>query len=212
MPSRLNSGRDQDERFNLLRIAAGALQPPDLHRTDSLPRYTPWGAVILARLVTYVAWAISVALVVLVIGVTAVAVTFITSCSAGESSSGSVNLPQLLGDTLERDSTAVERRQLFGVHLLKLAGQRTNTTCPPFDHEGSSSRRRAYPDDPPVVLVWLARYQPACLERLHKSRHSRRAHLFCGGELAKRHRPREYDNRQCRESWTAQSRLSVLVP
>src|SRR5688500_8897213 len=100
MTSRFNSQRANSGRFSLLRLATKALQPPDLHRTDSLPRYAPWGAVILARLVTYVAWALSVAFVVLVIGVTVVAVSFVAGCIAGGSSAESVRLSQPISNPL----------------------------------------------------------------------------------------------------------------
>jgi hypothetical protein len=74
MASRFVSRSGDAGRAGLLRLIAKALEPPDLHRTDSLPRYAPWGAVILARVLTYVAWALSVALVILVIGATVLAV------------------------------------------------------------------------------------------------------------------------------------------
>jgi hypothetical protein len=74
MPSRSDArGRDRS-RANLIRAVAGALEPPDLHRTDLLPPGAPWAAVILARVATYVAWAVSVGLVILVIGATVLAV------------------------------------------------------------------------------------------------------------------------------------------
>jgi hypothetical protein len=53
-----------DERVGLVRLVAAALKPPDLHRSDPLPRHAPWGAVILARVATYLAWALSVAVVI----------------------------------------------------------------------------------------------------------------------------------------------------
>jgi hypothetical protein len=74
MTSRIVGRSGDPGRASLLQLIAKALEPPDLHRTDSLPRYAPWGAVILARVVTYVAWALSVALVILMIGATVLAV------------------------------------------------------------------------------------------------------------------------------------------
>jgi hypothetical protein len=53
-----------EERVGLVRLVAATLRPPDLHRSDPLPRHAPWGAVILARVVTYLAWAVSLAVVI----------------------------------------------------------------------------------------------------------------------------------------------------
>jgi hypothetical protein len=77
MPSQFTT-RGDSGWASLPRLVAKALAPPDLHRTDPLPRHAPWGAVILARVVTYVAWALSVALVILVIGATILAVGIVT--------------------------------------------------------------------------------------------------------------------------------------
>lgn len=62
------------ERLGLLRFVVTLLRPPDLHRSDPLPRHAPWGAVILARVATYLAWAISVAVV---LGAIVVAVSIV---------------------------------------------------------------------------------------------------------------------------------------
>jgi hypothetical protein len=64
-----------EERVGLARLIATTLRPPDLHRSDPLPRHAPWGAVILARVATYLAWAVSLALV---IGAVMLAVAVVT--------------------------------------------------------------------------------------------------------------------------------------
>jgi hypothetical protein len=66
---------DDSGRPGLVRLVVATLRPPDLHRTDPLPRHAPWGAVILARVATYLAWALSVAVV---IGAVIVAVAVVT--------------------------------------------------------------------------------------------------------------------------------------
>jgi hypothetical protein len=68
-------GSRGDERVGLARLVAATLRPPDLHRSDPLPRHAPWGAVILARVVTYLAWAVSVAVV---LGAVVVAIAVVT--------------------------------------------------------------------------------------------------------------------------------------
>jgi hypothetical protein len=65
----------RDRRVGLVRLVAVTLRPPDLHRSDPLPRHAPWGAVILARVLTYLAWAVSVAVVV---GTVVLAVAVVT--------------------------------------------------------------------------------------------------------------------------------------
>jgi hypothetical protein len=64
-----------DARVGLVRLVAATLRPPDLHRSDPLPRHAPWGAVILARVATYLAWAVSVAVV---IGTAVLAIAVVT--------------------------------------------------------------------------------------------------------------------------------------
>jgi hypothetical protein len=64
-----------EEQVGLMRLIAATLRPPDLHRSDPLPRHAPWGAVILARVATYLAWAVSLALV---IGAVMLAVAVVT--------------------------------------------------------------------------------------------------------------------------------------
>jgi hypothetical protein len=64
-----------DVRVGLVRLVAAALRPPDLHWSDPLPRHAPWGAVILARVATYLAWAVSVAVV---IGTVVLAIAVVT--------------------------------------------------------------------------------------------------------------------------------------
>jgi hypothetical protein len=64
-----------DGQVSLVRLVAAALRPPDLHRSDPLPRHAPWGAVILARVATYLAWAVSLAVV---IGTMMLAVALVT--------------------------------------------------------------------------------------------------------------------------------------
>jgi hypothetical protein len=121
MPPRFVEQREGTKRVGLLRLIARALEPPDLHRTDSLPRYAPWGAVILARVVTYVAWALSVALVILVIGVTVLAVGIGAGRVAAAPGVESVRRSQSFGDTFDRRGTPVQRGQLLGVEALQLA-------------------------------------------------------------------------------------------
>lgn len=121
MPPRFVEHREDTERVGLLRLIARALEPPDLHRTDSLPRYAPWGAVILARVVTYVAWALSVALVILVVGVTVLTVGIVAGRIAAAPGVESVRRSQSLGDTFDRHGTPMQHGQLLGVEALQLA-------------------------------------------------------------------------------------------
>jgi hypothetical protein len=64
-----------DARVGLVRLVVATLRPPDLQRSDPLPRHAPWGAVILARVATYLAWAVSVAVV---IGTVVLAIAVVT--------------------------------------------------------------------------------------------------------------------------------------
>jgi hypothetical protein len=180
----------------MFRIVARALEPPDLHRTDMLPRYAPWGAVILARVLTYVAWALSVALVILVIGATVLAIGIATGRATlvpGGSSLGS----QPFGDTLDRDGTFAQRVQLPGVQPLELSRQRPHPSCPSLGHECPPLRRRAKPHHASVVLIGLPRHESPRLEGAYQTRHRRRPHLLGRRELAQRERAGEDDDREC---------------
>jgi hypothetical protein len=134
MPARIVGRREDVGRAGLLRLIAKALEPPDLHRTDPLPRYAPWGAVILARVVTYVAWALSVALVILVIGATVLAIGLVTGRVTAALSVESVRHSQPFRDPFDRRGAAAQRGQLLGVQPLELSRQRANPPRPPLRH------------------------------------------------------------------------------
>jgi hypothetical protein len=121
MPPRFAGRREEPGRVGLLRLVARALEPPDLHRTDALPRHAPWGAVILARAVTYVAWALSVALVILVIGATVLAVHIVTGHVAAAPIIESIHRAQPFGDTFDRRGTTAQRSEFLVVQPLEFS-------------------------------------------------------------------------------------------
>lgn len=131
MPARIVGQREDAGRVGLLRLIAKALEPPDLHRTDSLPRYAPWGAVILARVVTYVAWALSVALVILVIGATVLAVGIVTGrVTAVPSIESDLGLGRRPREGVAKRGAPLRVRGLDTQHDPTLAGPHPNREAP----------------------------------------------------------------------------------
>jgi hypothetical protein len=213
MTRRFVDGGDATRHAGLLRVVAKALEPPDLHRTDSLPRHAPWGAVVIARVVTYIAWALSVALVILVIGATVLAVGMVAGRAGPPRGVGSLLHPsQSFGDTFHGNRAAAQRCQFPVVQSPQLAGECAHAPRPPLGHQRSSLGRCAKPYDAPVVLIRLPRHEPASLERAHEAGHGRRTHLLRRGELAEGERAGEDDDGERREARPTEAGPGILTP